>query len=394
MKGMQAYAAVMAIILGAFVYAEYHRPPKVDWRVTLSRFDRIPYGTWVLHQRLTDLFQTPATPVRTTFFDHLRHRDAHGEAYVVITRELKTGTADEAELLRYAARGNTVLLAAETFSETLADTLGFITDTRFSLDASDSTALRLVNPAFGPPHDYPMPRQAADTHFDTLDTRRSVVLGTTHRGRPDFIRIAVGRGQVLLHTAPRAFSNIAILRGEGHRYAEQALSYLPPRPAAMFWDDYYTIGLGGPTTPLRVILTRDNLRYAYRTALLAVALLLLFRSRRRQRAIPVIEPPRNTSLDFVDTVAQLYIDRADHRDIALKKIGFLLDQVRQRFGLPTGLLDEAFVRNLATRSGTDPREVRDLVRLIHDTRAARTLVAPELLRLSHTLDDFQTKIAP
>ena len=76
----------------------------------------------------------------------------------------------------------------------------------------------------------------------------------------------------------------------------------------------------------------------------------------------------------------------------VKKIAQLLEQVRHRYGLHTGLLDEVFVRSLASHSGTDPRDVRDLVRRITEARAATHLVAPELLRLSQTIDAFQTQI--
>jgi hypothetical protein len=393
MKGRWIYAIVMSLILAAYAFVEYRRPPRVDWSPTLSRFDRIPYGTWVLFHRLSDLFDTLPIPVRTTFFHHLRGRNAGGEVLVVIARELRTGAADEAELLRYAARGNTILLAAESFSRTLADTLGFQTDTPVSLTSTDSVSLRLVSPSLSPDHLYPMPRGSVDTYFERVDPERTLVLGTTNAGRPDYISIRIGEGRLLLHSAPRAFTNIALLRGDGHRYAEQALSYLPERPRALFWDDYHSIGLGGPTTPLRVILTRDPLRHAYQAAMTAVVLFLLFRSKRRQRVIPVVEPNRNTTMDFVDTVAQLYIDKSDHRDIALKKIAVLLDQVRNRFGIATGLLGNAFVQRLSARSGVTPAEVRELVRLIEAARSSPSLVEPELLNLSRAIDTFQQRIS-
>lgn len=394
MRWIWIYVIVLSLILAGYAYVEYHRPPRIDWSPTLSRFDRIPFGTWVLFRRLPDLFDTTPTPVRTTFFDHLRGRVARGEAFIAIAWELRTGEADEAEMLRYVASGNTLFLASENFSPTLADTLGFDTDTHTSIGPTDSVSLRLVNPVFGSRRLYPMLRGSVDTYFDRFDTARTTVLGMTDKGRADFISIPVGKGRFLLHTAPLAFSNIALLRGDGDHYAARALSYLPERPHELFWDDYHSIGLGGPTTPLRVILSRDPLRHAYQAALLAIALFLLFRSKRRQRVIPIVEAPRNTTMDFVDTVSRLYIDRADHRDIALKKVGFLLDQVRTQFGIPTGMLDEDFIQRLSARSGATQQEVRTLVRLMEAVRSSTTLVEPELLNLSRTIDSFQKRISP
>jgi hypothetical protein len=104
--------------------------------------------------------------------------------------------------------------------------------------------------------------------------------------------------------------------------------------------------------------------------------------------IPVIPQTRNTTMDFVDTVSQLYLSRHDHRDIALKQIGYFLDLVRSRYGIATGILDDDFVRRLAQRSGVNEVRVRELTGMIEDIRSATTLVEPELMRFSRSIDEF------
>jgi RNase H-fold protein (predicted Holliday junction resolvase) len=131
------------------------------------------------------------------------------------------------------------------------------------------------------------------------------------------------------------------------------------------------------------------LRAGYYTALLAIILLLLFRSKRRQRIILVIAPLRNTTMEFVDTVTQLYINKSNHRDIALKMVSQFLEYVRGRFGLPTGMLDEDFTKRLAARSGMETGKVGEIIGRIQQVRSGESVKGTELLALDRAIDEFK-----
>ena len=91
---------------------------------------------------------------------------------------------------------------------------------------------------------------------------------------------------------------------------------------------------------LRFLFTTPSLTWAYYLTLAGLGLFMIFESKRRQRVIPVIEPVKNKSLEFVETVGQLYYQQADHASIAEKKIQYWLAYVRQRFNIPTTELAE------------------------------------------------------
>jgi hypothetical protein len=377
------------LILIGYAYVDHKRPPVVSWDPTFSRYDRIPFGTYVLYDQLEHLFDTAPTPHKGTIYDHLNNRQDTGELYMIIAGAVNTSKTDENELLRHVAMGNTVFIAASELSQGLQDTLGCrVTSFNPEFQSGDSISLTLVNPAFGRQAGYRMMRNTVNGYFEEFDTARAVITGMNSRGQVNFIRMQIGKGRLFLHAAPLAFSNFFILKEDNQQYVSHAMSLLPKRPTAVYWDDYYSIGRGGPTTPLRVILTRPPLRAAYFTALGAIILFMLFHSKRRQRVIPVIPQTRNTTMDFVDTVSQLYLSRHDHRDIALKQIGYFLDLVRSRYGIATGILDDDFVRRLAQRSGVNEVRVRELTGMIEDIRSATTLVEPELMRFSRSIDEF------
>ncbi|MEJ7677787.1 MAG: hypothetical protein WKG06_07955 [Segetibacter sp.] len=65
--------------------------------------------------------------------------------------------------------------------------------------------------------------------------------------------------------------------------------------------------------------------------LAGLLLYVLFEMKRRQRIIPVITPLKNSTLDFVKTVASVYYNEKDNNGIADKKVNYFLEFVRSRF---------------------------------------------------------------
>ena len=389
MKWLRGYIVIILLIVCAYMYAEYKRPPVIDWTPTLSNLDKIPYGTYIVFNQLKELFTQRPEVLRVPVYDHVNNRKDSGEVYILIAKEITTTKTDEAELIKYISKGNTVLMAAEEFSKSLADTFHFKIKTDiFAAKNQDSVTLSLVNPAFGGRIDYPMQRNTVDGYFSEIDTLASTVLGMNNFNKVNFIRFNIGKGQLMLHAAPLAFTNYFALTGNNIRYVEHALSYLPKEATAIYWDEYYKIGRGGPQTPLRVILSKPPLKAAYFLALASIIVFMVFQSKRKQRIIPILEKPANTTLEFVETVSRVYYNQQNHRNIALKKVTYLLDQVRSNYGLQTQLLDEVFELRLSQKSGLPLYKVQELVNMIHRVRSNETVLPPELLNLSRLIDEY------
>jgi hypothetical protein len=389
MKWLRGYIVIIVLILCAYLYAEYKRPPVIDWNPTLSYTDKIPYGTFIVFNQLKELFDEKPEVLRIPVYDKVNNSEDSGEVYILIAGKISTTGTDEKELLEYISRGNTVLMASENFSKSLQDTLKFALKSVFYTDMDkDSVSLHLVNPNFGKQVSYHMQKHTVDGYFSEFDTLKTTVLGMSNMDKVNFIRFKIGNGYLLLHSAPMAFTNYFMLTDNNSRYIEQALSYLPEVATAVYWDEYYKIGRGGPTTPLRVILSKPPLKAAYFLALASIILFIIFQSKRRQRIIPIIEKPRNATMDFVETVSRVYYNQQNHRNIALKKVTYLLDNIRSRYALQTQHLDDAFEQRLAQKSGVPIQQVRDMVNMIHRVRSNETVLAPELMHFSRLIHEF------
>jgi hypothetical protein len=214
---------------------------------------------------------------------------------------------------------------------------------------------------------------------DKFDTTRAVVLGMNNHGMANFIRMDIGKGHLFLHAVPLVFSNFFLLRGNNREYVEKMLSYLPGDAEYLYWDEYYKIGRGGSSTPLRVILTKPELKWAYLVALFSMILFMVFQSRRRQRVIPVIPPVVNNTVDFVETVSHVYLNDHNHRNIALKKITYLFEHIRSRFFLNTQMIDDLFAEKLSQKSGMPLPETKSMVELIQYVRVEEKISDQHLL---------------
>jgi hypothetical protein len=169
-------------------------------------------------------------------------------------------------------------------------------------------------------------------------------------------------------------------------YISGALSYLPK--GKIIWDEYYKVGRGEEETPLRFILSRTALAWAYGITIVSLFCYILFEAKRRQRIIPIVAPPQNATLEFVDTIGRLYYQYGDHKDLAHKKITYFLESVRSRFYLKTNLLDEEFVEKLSEKSNVEKEQVKMLISLIRKINEAGSVTEEMLIRLSDMIDGF------
>jgi hypothetical protein len=156
----------------------------------------------------------------------------------------------------------------------------------------------------------------------------------------------------------------------------------------VIWDEYYKVGKGERESPLRFILSRTALAWAYGITIVSLLCYVLFEAKRRQRIIPVVSPPQNATLEFVDTIGRLYYQHGDHKNLAQKKITYFMESIRTRFYLKTGILDEEFVDRLSEKSNVEREQVKMLISLIRKISESDSVSEDMLIRLSDMIERF------
>jgi hypothetical protein len=316
---------------------------------------------------------------------------------VFLVGDLHANESELEELSAFAERGNHVFFICRTLSFDARRFFGFDHDD-ISADedgegaSSDSLQLTLTKPRFEDTTTYVYPGRKFSNSFDSLYLEKTVVLGRNGNGSANFLQMKIGKGYFYIHTAPLAFSNYFILHKGNVRYFQQAVSVVPADVQKVLWNEYYifkkTKPKEGEPNWLSVLFRYEAFRWAFVTALVTLLLFLLSGMRRKQRIIPIIQKPKNDSLDFVRTIGRLYYSQKDHNDLALKMAAGFLDHVRNRYKLSTENLDESFIQALHQRSGYPQAEIAGLVQYIGIAGTDTPLAEWELSHFYQSLEGF------
>ncbi|MES2730963.1 MAG: DUF4350 domain-containing protein [Bacteroidota bacterium] len=386
------YILVLTLTLALVVTVELLSPQPVNWNPSLVKKDKIPFGTHILYNLISDIFPNQAIRTATnTIYEELELPDSSQALanYLFIDNTFQPGEEDVHSLLEWVSEGNNVFIAAEQFGGKIADTLKLKTEFDFQT-FTDSFPVNFVNPTLQLAKGYTFSRVNTPMYFARLDTLRSLVLGVDSLNRPNFIQTNWGKGHFFLHSLPLAFTNYHLLFNNNAEYISKSLSYLPVRP--LIWDEYYKPGRQEDSqSPLRFFVQNEALRWALYLSLLALVLFILFEAKRRQRIIPIIQPLTNTTLEFTETVGRLYFQHQDHKNIGEKKITYLLDFIRSRYFLPTTQRNSAFYENLHRKTGIEKGEIIHLFDVIENVQRQTMIAEVELLDLNRAIEQFYEK---
>ena len=413
MKQYRIYLIILFSTVIGFVLFEIYKPKPTDWTATFSNKDKIPYGCELLYHLLPDVFPNQKiSDERLPFFTKNRKVNLPLKSnYLYIYRYFRADSLSLTKLLDYVQKGNSAFIASENFFG-LDDRLHFQTSYVKNLALNDSLSINFINPIIKKSSDYKYQRQSADAYFELkngIENRNNItVLGKNSMGFPNFIEINFGKGKFFLNTVPMAFTNFNIVNTNCADYAFKALSYLPEQP--IFWDEYVNVVSIGKTTksisksrevrgenevaesPFKFIVSQSALKWAYFVTLTTLLIYLIFEGKRRQRVIPIMETPQNTSLQFVEMISSLYYDQKNHKAIADKKITHLFFYIRTKFYLKTTVVDQEFMNDLSSKSGISLQEINDLFEYISFVQNNEYITENQLITLNNHVESFYSNI--
>ena len=390
----------LAVLIGIIV-TEVVRPKPLNWRPSYTSSDKIPFGCYVLFHELPKLF--PGQKIHTTnesLYNVLATRDSSTASnYLLINDFLDLDKQETFKLLQYVYDGNDTFIAASSFGTYLADTLNIEVETQYSIK-EDTVLIHLTNNSFSK-QNYPLKRGVYNTHFSSVDTLNTTVLGYIHfkseQGTlasgskkmtmsTNFVKVRFGKGHFYLNSTPQAFTNYYMLKGNKD-YVANAFSYL--KDLDVYWDNYKKSGRVVIDSPMRFILNQVSLRWAYYLGMVGLLIFVIFKAKREQRIIPVIKPLENSSIEFAKTVGGLYYEHRDYTDLIFKKINFFLEHLRSNYHLNTETINEKTATVLSARSDKPLSEVKDLLDMIVLLKNKKNHSEQDVIHLNKKLNQFK-----
>lgn len=386
---------VLTFLTIAFV--DITRDRQIDWTRTYDQRDKIPYGLFFTR---TELPKILGKEVKVRDFTAMNYPDLKSflrgkekGSLVYIVDGMYDGKEAVAELVAYVERGGEVFISTNSLSIALLDTLGLRQEYYYPQNFNDAVdiddrpfMLTDGTKAFYKDLDYP----GLFYEIDSVGISKIGYFQAEDREVPNFVEVQRKKGRFLLHLEPLMFTNYYMLKRANYNYAATALKLLKRRD--VFWYDARAKSNDAVQTPLRVLLQNEGLKQAWYILLFGLIMFLLFRSKREQMAIPVIEPEKNLSKEFAKTIANLYYESDNPGNLVQKKIEYFLYDLRTNFLLDTLTLDEPrFAAQLSAKTGVPLADCEYIIALVLRYRKGTATTDRELIEVNKQIEEFKNK---
>lgn len=446
---MIALIALIVLLLLGLSYAKTQSPEAVDWTPSFINTKTSPYGTYITYHLLDDIFdkkniRTTRVPIYNNLKDNLAkyisypeegytyddslyesedYDDEYEESSVADTIEMPDNDTivhmpsvnptdwyhqieniqdttsyifintafvleklDLEYMLDFVGLGNNIFISAERFDNKLMDTL------RISMDRNYFSSDSIFTLNDFAKKEYRFGSINNQTKLDTDSCLFPVrTLATNNKNDTVFVEVTYGKGHIYLHTLPTAFANINMLQTNKYDFGFRSLSYLPQN-SLIIWDEYQKQGAIGEGSDFRMMLTNPPLRIALYIILGGLLLFMLFRSKRTQRVIPVINPPVNSSLEFLDTISNLYHRHKDFNTIVEKRHAYFLDFIRKNYYLQTENIDKDFINILSAKTNIEKEKLIQIFELYKDMASLAYIPENSFLKYNSLLEEFYRSV--
>lgn len=378
---------ITAFIILIF-FVQMKAPKHFSWEQTFSHHDLQPFGCALLDSMLTRSLPHGYSVSRKTPYQMEQDDTVNRKSIFIVGTGYHIPDTDMKALFDMAYRGDHILLAGDYFGSLLEDTLRFKTRNYYylmNLNTLKQYATRMYpkdeliwcgdSSVYNTQkfHCYP---PLCSGHFNLTDSTSCQILlfrqeektesDSIPKKKPVAITYTLGKGEITLASIPLLFTNYGLLDSNNHLLQLRLISHLAKYPVIR--TECYTSPITGEQlSPLRYILSQPPLRWALYMILLGIILFILFTAKRKQRAIPVINPPKDHSLEFIKLIGTLYYQKKGHTDLVRKKFTYFTEQLRREahIELSDGNDLDTQAEKIAGKTGMDPKCITEALRRIY-----------------------------
>jgi SUMO ligase MMS21 Smc5/6 complex component len=371
-----------------------------NWKLSLDKNSKEPYGCYIAYQNLTDIFTNAVIKSNDNFFTRIKkinQSNSRNKSLVIsVTNQFNLSESDLDELMRYIMNGNSALILSNKFSDTLLNYFSLQTKL---IDTSSSLKYFMPLSEVTMPIDISFKDSiksfnykgiATNHYFDTLineDFDNTIEwIGRIDKTKRNNLLEYINKGKIIIGHTPTALCNYFLLQQNNKQYYEYLLSHFSKNISEVYWISKL---IQMPSLQERSNIL--NFPPFFKAFLVIVALLLLytlFEAKRRQRIVENLPPVENASLEFVETVGQLYYNKGDHKNLAEKMILFYLENIRTKHNVTTRELNDALAKVLSHKLNHSEVETKSFISYLNYIRTQPTLVETDIQFLFQQLKKF------
>ncbi|MNU12201.1 hypothetical protein D3C71_02230 [compost metagenome] len=381
-KTFKIYAVIFIIVMVILALLEVNKKEVTDWRKNYDVNQKSPFGLFVFNKEVKDLFKNDITKLDVAPYDYYTEKDKKPHNILIVESEMDQESWNK--ILDEVSKGSDAMIIVNRLPKNISDTIGFYGS---KISYEDQNVLKLTDKKYQ--NDFiKLDKFPSGRGFSYIKPNVQV-LGKTvednNKDQANFIKTPFGKGTIYVHCEPLFLTNYYLLQSGNVRYAQSVFSYLKDRETLWFVES----NTKESRSLLRFILSNPALKYAWWVFLGGLVLFIFFNVKRKQRIVPIIEPLKNTSAEFVKSIGNLYLQEGDFHDMMAKKAQYFLNKVRLDLLIDTQNLDEEFAKKLQLKTGKSVEMVNEVIVLIKKAQDPYASVMKEdLARINSLLDEI------
>ena len=397
-KTIKLYLAGIFLLVLIILLIDTFRIKPTNWKPTYSLDYKNPFDLYVFNREIKNIIpENRITRILSTPYEYIQNQ-TDTVTYLMIRQNMYF--IGDTVILEKVKEGSNLFVSSENFVRNITDSLALKyteADSDLSLKKLDVLTLSLTNKNWSKAN-YKMKPVNNTFAFVDADAATTTILGTEKlpdgKIYPNFLKIKYGKGYIFIHNQPQVFTNHALLSEQSSAgYVAHLLSYIPKDRPVVWFVQGQTLNPNAPKneTGLSVVFRYPALRAVWLLLVYGLLLYIFFNSKRRQRIVPVIKPLRNTTVEFVQTIGNLYYQQGNTANVIDKKIVFFLDRIRTGYFIDTSKLDERFAEKLKSKSEKDIELITEIIDFINEFRKNKTAEKKDLIHINKLIEAFWDK---
>jgi hypothetical protein len=375
---------VFVVALLIYALASLGKDETTQWDKNFDSSSRSPFGLYVFNKEVKNLFKDKFEKTSQPPDIYFIEKKSKPRNIILIKNRLDldqwSAIVDEV-----SAGSDLMVFGQNDIPKLVSDSLGF---EHYIVSFDDSNILKLTDSKFENSY-LNLNKFPGGDAFVAVDGDFRIVGKTVLKNNEqhaNFIGKQFGKGHIYLHSEPLFLTNYYMLKSGNLQYVQNVFSYLPERETVWFSE---VEKKEQSRSILRFVRANPSLRYAANLLLGGLILFAIFNIKRKQRIIPVATPLKNTSVEFVRSIGNLYLQEGDFHEMMAKKAQHFLYKVRLELLIDTQNLDEDFISKLHLKTGKPVDLIREAVTMLKAAQDPYAQVMREdLVKMNTVLDQI------
>lgn len=398
MKNTILYIILILLLFGFLFFLNTITPKEFKWVPTFSRHDKQPFGGYAFEKVLQSSWDKGYFHSYKSIRRLIREKEIPGKNLLILANNFYPEQEELDTLLSFISKGNKVMIAAGSFSNKMKDTLSFNTAHYMYYTGlmqlkpqtfENTRKFEFCSPLLRQKK-YEFPSVITGNYFNKIPKQNTSIIAVNDSCQPVIFRDSIGKGEIILCCNPILYTNYGMLH-KNNEFITATLSYLYDKP--LLRTEFYETGSDENQSFLRYIILNKPLRWALYITLFTILLFMIFTAKRKQKPIPVIKEPENRTMNFVRSLAALYLRKNDNTDIVRKKYVFFAERLKREYAID--IMDEKFnddlFKRIASKTGYPFNEVRYLFSKLKEIYDGAYIEDSEAVDFIREMDLFVNK---